>query len=171
MKIFETERLYLRPLKSGDLDALDKMYSNIEVMRFIGAGKTLTREQTKKSIAVWNEYETKHGFSNWAVVIREDDVFIGKCGLSWLPDNSDIEISYILDKPYWGKGYATEISKATLEYAFGMLALKRIKALAYPENAASIRVIDKLGMKYEKEAGYWGIKLLMYSIENSNNES
>jgi len=165
--ILETERLYLRPFETKDLNILAPMYSNINVMRFIGTGKTLTRSQTEKSIASWNEYEAKHGFTNWAVIRKEDDAFMGKCGLSRLPDNSDIEISYILDEPYWGMGYATEISKAVLEYGLNSLNLKRIVAMAYPQNRPSIKVIEKIGMKYEKEAEYWEIKFLFYSIEKT----
>ena len=165
MIILETPRLCLRSMQASDLDAMAKMYSNNKVMRYIGAGKTFTKEQCGKSIAGWNEYESKHGFTNWAIVLKEGDIFIGKCGFSFLPDNSDIEISYMLDEPHWGKGFATEISQASLEYGFDKLNLKRIVAMVYPENIISIRVIEKLRMKYEKEAEYWGIKFLMYSIE------
>lgn len=165
--ILETERLYLRPLEEKDLEVLAPMYSNINVMRFIGSGKTLTRAQTEKSVANWNEYQTKHGFSNWAVIRKEDDTFLGKCGLSWLPDNSDVEISYIFDEPYWGMGYATEISKAVLDYGLNKLGLHQIIALVYPQNSPSIKVIEKIGMKYEREAEYWGIKFLYYTIKKN----
>jgi RimJ/RimL family protein N-acetyltransferase len=163
--ILETERLYLRSLEEKDLDVLIPMYANINVMRFIGAGKTLTRAQTERSVVTWNEYEKQHGFSNWAVMRKEDEAFLGKCGLSWLPDNSDVEISYIFDEPYWGMGYATEISRAVLKHGFNTLHLKKITALVYPQNSPSIKVIEKIGMKYQKEAEYWGIKFLFYTIE------
>ena len=163
--ILESKRLYLRKLEAGDLDPLAGMYADEEVMRFIGNGKTITRANTELSIGRWNEYETKHGFANWAVIRKEDSAFIGKCGFSHLPDNSDIEISYMLDEPYWGNGYASEIAGETLEYGFEKLGLKRIAALVYPQNSPSVKVLEKIGMKYEKEAEYWGAKLLMYSKE------
>ena len=165
--ILETERLYLRPLKESDIDALAGMYANPEVMRFIGKGVTFTRSQSENSIKMWNDYEKANGYSNWAVIRKEDEAFIGKCGLSVLPDKSGIEISYILDDLYWGKGYATEISAAVLEAGFTKFGLERIIALVYPQNSPSIKVIEKLGMKYEKEAEYWGIKFLMYVKEKS----
>lgn len=165
MKILETPRLYLRKFEENDLNALASMYSNIDVMRFIGTGITFTRVQAQKTIERWNEYEAENGFSNWAVIRKEDSAFIGKCGLSWLPDKSEVEISYILDEPYWGMGYASEISKAVLDFGFNRFNLKKIAALVYPQNAPSIRVIEKMGMKYEKEAEYWGIKFLFYSME------
>lgn len=163
--ILETERLYLRPLESGDLDRLAAMYSNMNVMRFIGAGKTFSRQQTEKSIDSWGEYEAKHGFSNWAVIRKNDGAFLGKCGLSHLPDDSDVEISYIFDEQFWGMGYATEISKAVLQYGFDKLGLKQIVALTYPQNSPSIKVLEKIGLKYQKEADYWGVKFLFFKCD------
>lgn len=166
MKILETPRLYLRPMQPEDLDSLANIYLNIEVMRYIGAGKTFTKEQSEASISSWNQYEAKHGFANWGIVLKDGDVFIGKCGFNFLPDNSEIEISYLLDEPYWGKGYGSEISLAALEHGFNKLGFKRIVAMVYPQNAVSIKIIERMGMKFEKEVEYWGIKFLMYSIIN-----
>jgi len=166
MIILETTRLYLRNFINEDKEIIAEMYSDIDTMRFIGTGITFTPEQSMKSTDKWNEYEIKHGFSNWAVVQKKDDKFIGKCGLNWLPGNSDIEISYILDKPYWGKGYATEIAGETLKYGFEKLGLKRITALVYPQNESSISVLNKIGMKYEKEIEFWNITFQFYSAEN-----
>ena len=165
--ILSTERLYLRPLESSDLDRLAEIYSNPDVMRFIGTGVTFSRTQTEKSIENWKTYEGKYGFANWAVIKKEGDVLIGKCGLSWLSDNSDVEISYLFDEPFWGMGYATEISKAVLNYGFEKCGLNRIVAMAYPQNSPSIKVIEKLGMKFEKEFEYWGIKFLLFCITKS----
>jgi ribosomal-protein-alanine N-acetyltransferase len=163
--ILKTKRLCLRPLEIEDLDALAKMYADVEIMRFIGSGKTISRANTEASIARWNEYELKHGFSNWAIIRNEDNAFTGKCGFSYLPESTEIEISYMLDEPYWGNGYASEIAGAALEYGFEKLGLKRIVALVYPQNSPSIKVLEKIGMKYEKAAEYWGVMLLMYSKE------
>ncbi len=164
MKILETERLLLRNQQPEDADVLAKMYGDAEVMRFIGDGKTFPRSAAESSITKWNDYERTHGFTSWAVIRKEDNAFIGKCGFNYLPDNSDIELSYMLDEPYWGSGYASEIAKAVLEHGMKKLNLKRVVALVYPQNSPSIRVIEKTGMKYEKECEYFGVKLLMYSI-------
>ncbi len=165
MKILETERLLLRNQQPEDIEVLAKMFADEEVMRFIGDGKTYPRSAAEQSIAKWNDYERKHGFTSWAIVRKEDNAFIGKCGFNYLPDNSDIELAYMLDEPYWGNGYASEIAKATLEYGINKLNLKRVVALVYPQNSPSIRVIEKTGMKYEKEYIYSERKLLMYAKE------
>lgn len=165
MKILETERLLLRSQQPEDADVITKMFGDEEVMRFIGEGKTYPRSVAEQSITKWNDYEREHGFTSWAVERKEDNAIIGKCGFNFLPDNSDIELSYMLDEPYWGNGYASEIAKATLEYGLSKLNLKRVVALVYPQNSPSIRVIEKTGMKYEKECEYFGVKLLMYSVK------
>jgi ribosomal-protein-alanine N-acetyltransferase len=163
MKILETERLMLRNQQPGDLDFIAKMFGDAEVMRFIGDGKTFPRSAAEQSITKWNDYERKHGFTSWAIIRKEDNSFIGKCGFNYLPDNSEIELSYMLDEPYWGNGYASEIAKATLDYGINKLNMKRVVALVYPQNSPSIRVIEKTGMKYEKEYVYSEKKLLMYA--------
>lgn len=163
MKILETERLLLRNQHPEDIEVLAKMFADEEVMRFIGDGKTYPRSAAEQSITKWNDYERKHGFTSWAIVRKDDNAFIGKCGFNYLPDNSDIELAYMLDEPYWGNGYASEIAKATLDYGINKLNLKRVVALVYPQNSPSIRVIEKTGMKYEKEYVYSERKLLMYA--------
>lgn len=165
MKILETERLILRSQQPEDTETIVKMFADPEVMRFIGDGNVIPRNIAEQSVNRWNEYERKHSFSSWAVVRKEDDAFIGKCGFNYLPDNSDIELSYMLDEPYWGNGYASEIAKATLDYGLNKLDLKRVVALVYPQNSPSIRVIEKTGFKFEKEYDYKGIKMLMYAVE------
>ncbi len=102
-KILETPRLYLRKLIPEDLDSVANMFADALVMRYVGTGIVLSRETAEKSITKWNQYEEKFGFANWAVVRKEDDTLIGECGFNWLPDNSDIEISYMFDKPFWVK--------------------------------------------------------------------
>ena len=166
IKVIETERIILRELDDLDLNALAEIYADPEVMRFVGNGSVLNREQTAKSISNWKKYYERFKFGNWATVEKDTSEFIGLCGLSWLPDNSDIEVSYLFSKPSWGKGFATETAKAILDYGFNNLGLKRIVALVYPENSTSIHVIEKLGMKHEGEKEFFGKKLLFYSLEN-----
>lgn len=164
MKILETKRLILRNQIPEDTEAIVKMFSDPEVMRFIADGKTIPRNIAEQSINRWNEYEREHGFTNWAVERKDDNAFIGKCGFNYLPDKSDIELSYMLDEPYWGNGYAAEIAAAVLEYGLNKLGLKRVVALVYPQNSPSIKVIEKTGFKFVKEYEYTGIKMLMYAI-------
>jgi ribosomal-protein-alanine N-acetyltransferase len=163
-KILETERLYLRRLQLSDEDVIARMYLDFEVMRYIGRGVIIPKKYVIKSIEIWIEYESKFGFSNWAIVNKENDELIGKCGYNWLSDNSDIEISYILDKPYWGKGLATEIARAALDHGFKNLGFKRVVGLVYPQNTQSAKVLKKIGMAYEKDVYFWDILFNLFSV-------
>jgi RimJ/RimL family protein N-acetyltransferase len=167
-KVTETERLLLRELEESDTGSLAEIYADPEVMRYVGKGIILDYEQTQKSVENWIKYYERFKFGNWAAIEKETGKFIGLCGLSWLPDSLEIEVSYLFSKDSWGKGYATETAKAILEYGFNYIGLKRIVALVYPQNTQSIHVIEKLGMKYEGERVFFGEKLLrVYSSEKN----
>ena len=89
----------------------------------------------------------------WAVGFhKEDSALIGWSGLSYLEDTGEVEIGYGLAKPYWGRGLASEAAAATIKYGFEQLGLPRIVAIASPDNITSRRVLEKLGMKFEKVA-------------------
>lgn len=163
-KILETGRLILRKFRPEDEDAMARMYSDIDVMRYIGTGVTIGKEQVKKSVNHWIEYEKKFGFSNWVVTEKDNDIMIGKCGFNWIPDNSDIEISYLFDKRYWGKGYATEVAGAVLKHGFETIGLNRVVGFVYPQNKQSIKVLKKIGLVYEKDVVFWGITFHLFSL-------
>lgn len=164
-KILESERMLLRELIESDTDSLAEIYADYNVMQYIGKGVVLSYEQTKKSIQSWEKHYKLFKFGNWATIEKSTGKFIGLCGLSWLPDYTDIEVSYLFEKFSWGKGYATEIARSILDYGFHDFGLMRIVALVYPQNTLSIRVIDKLGMQYEGKKIFFGDKLLrVYSL-------
>jgi ribosomal-protein-alanine N-acetyltransferase len=165
-KIIETERLLLRELEVSDTGSLADIYADPEVMRFVGKGIVLDYHQTQKSVENWIKYYERFRFGNWATIEKETKKLVGLCGLSWLPDNMEVEVSYLFAKDSWGKGYATETASAILDYGFNHSGLNRIVALVYPQNTPSIHVLEKLGMKYEGDKFFFGDKLLrVYSLE------
>ncbi|HMQ70383.1 MAG TPA: GNAT family N-acetyltransferase [Ignavibacteria bacterium] len=163
MKILETERLYLREFRLSDTQRMSEIHLEEETMRYIGKGGIRNAEQTKRGIEYFIKNQHENGFSLWALIEKENDTLIGHCGLEYLLDRSDIELCYLLSKDYWGKGYATEISKATLEYGFKNLMLKRIVAMTYPENLPSVNVLKKIGLKPKGEKEFFGIRFLFFS--------
>ncbi|MEO8663868.1 MAG: GNAT family N-acetyltransferase [Ignavibacteria bacterium] len=165
MKILESERLYLREFDENDIDEISKTYSDEDVMRYIGKGGAVDIEQSKKMISAFMKNYIEIGFGLWAVIEKESNSLIGHCGFNILKGISETEIAYLYSKSSWGKGYATEIGIATLNYGFERLDLTRVIALAYPENTASQNVIRKLGMKHECEREFFGINFLVYSKE------
>ncbi len=153
MTIIETERLRLRLLTMDDLDVLAEIYQDPEVRRFFPEG-TLTREETRKELEwIINVYYAQHGFGLWAAIYKETGEFIGRCGLlPWtIEGRSEVEVAYMLAKPYWGRGLATEAAGAILEHGFKTLPVERLICLIDAGHEASIRVAGNIGMTFEKE--------------------
>ncbi|NER32806.1 MAG: GNAT family N-acetyltransferase [Oscillatoria sp. SIO1A7] len=163
MDELETERLYLRLFNPDDLEALSLIRSDPDVMRYMRDGNPLSREEVSENLARIIQHYREHRFGLWAVIYKQDSQLIGYCGLQFLEQTPEIELGYMLAKAYWGKGLATEGAKASLKYGFETLKLERIVAVAYPENLASRRVMEKVGMKYEKEARYYNRNVAYYA--------
>jgi ribosomal-protein-alanine N-acetyltransferase len=100
----------------------------------------------------------------WAVVYKKDRKLIGHCGFKFLENTREIQIGYLLLPYYWGMGLGTEAASAALKYGFEVAKLERVVAVAKPENIASRRVMEKVGMKYEKNAYYYNNNVVYYSI-------
>lgn len=153
MVILETQRLLLRRLVPGDLEDLYRLYSDPEVRRFFPEG-TLTREQT------WEELEYhQHGHPThpqlglWATILKEEQRFIGRCGLlPWVIDGQEeVEIAYLLAKDCWRRGLGSEAAAGILKYAVEVLGYRRLVCMIDHDNQASIGVASKIGMQYEKD--------------------
>ena len=111
------------------------------------------------------------GFGPYALVEQSSQNVIGYCGLSLFPDldgQAEVEIGYRLARSAWGQGYATEAAWAVRDYAFTTLGVKRLIAMIDPSNLASIRVAEKIGMKYEKEVMFEGYSHPDHVYANTN---
>lgn len=168
--ILETKRLSLRCLTLNDLDALAALYQKPELRTFFPEG-ILKREETKEELEwIIDVYYAQYGFGLWATLDKATGAFIGRCGLlPWeIEGRQEVEVAYLLDKTYWGQGLATEAALAIRDYGFKQLNLTRLISLIDPDNAASIRVAEKMGMKLEQHldgiAGD-GVPTLVYSLE------
>lgn len=165
MKILETERLYLREFEQNDLDALAGIYSDETVMKYIGKGGAIDKKNTELIINAWkNKLYKEYGYGIWALIYKANGLLIGHCGFKHLKEISEIEIAYLLCKDFWGKGLATEISKATLDFGFSHLNFKKVIAMAYEENSASVNVLKKIGMKYDGKKVFFGKELEFFSL-------
>jgi len=162
-----TDRLVLRRFNLGDLDAYAGIMGDYEVGRWFPNGVGYTREQAKKSLDIILDHWAKHGFGIWAVTDKHTGVLLGRCGLNFIAETLEVEVDFVIARNYWRHGYATEAAHAALAYGFNILKLNRIIALAKPDNIASRRVIEKIGMRYIKNAEYWGITCAYYEIAKS----
>jgi RimJ/RimL family protein N-acetyltransferase len=160
--MLETGRLFLRPLFESDSDAVYAMRSDKDVMRFIREPQD--RDETKSWIRlVSSRWETeKIGFCG--VFEKESGEFLGWCGVWRLKETNELEIGYAIAGRFWNRGYATEAARAFLRYAFENIKPDLVTAVAEPENLASRRVMEKLGMKYALTGNFYNRRLVQYSI-------
>lgn len=149
-----TARLRLRQWRDEDLDPFAAMSGDPAVMRFI-AGTTTDRERTAQSMERLRAQWREHGFGLWVAEIRCSGEFAGFIGLAiptFLPEVLPaVEVGWRLARTHWGQGLATEGARASLRYGFENLGLDRIVSIYDPDNHASRRVMDKLGMRWERD--------------------
>lgn len=164
--MIETERLILRKFDEGDTDVVFALRSDTEMMRYIREPQN--RQETVNWINLISSHwqDAKIGFC--AVVEKQSDRVIGWCGLWRLKETGETEVGYAIDKNFQRRGYAREAAKAFLIYGFEVLNLDEIVAVARPENTASRRVMEKLGMKYDYTGEFYGRQLVHYSISKKN---
>ncbi|HVE57462.1 MAG TPA: GNAT family N-acetyltransferase [Pyrinomonadaceae bacterium] len=161
--MLETARLILRPFNKNDVDSVFAMRSSADVMRFIREPQTRRDEAESWINLISSRWETeKIGFC--AVIEKSSNQFIGWCGLWRLKETDEIEVGYALVKDFRGKGCASEAAEAFLTYGFEELDLKEIVAVARPENRASWRVMERLGMTYDYTGKFYERDLVHYSI-------
>jgi ribosomal-protein-alanine N-acetyltransferase len=148
----ETPRLVLRPFERRDVDAFCEIAGQEEVLKFLPSTDRMSRDELEGVFGwVVNCYETntvaKISKFTLAVILRQAGELVGWCGLGPLEyDESEIELYFVISHERWGIGLATEAAQALLEYAFDTLGLRRVVAVAAPENRASVRVLQKIGM-------------------------
>jgi len=160
----ETTRLRMRMFAPGDLDSLCLILGDPRVVKYLGieAGKPFTRSESEEALTKAVEAWTKYGFGRWAVIDKESGRLAGLCGLR--SREAKPELLYILAHAYWNRGFATEAASACLRFAFEVLAVERIIAFTRPENVASRRVLEKVGMSFEGEVLEAGVEGVMYAI-------
>ncbi|MBM7572400.1 GNAT family N-acetyltransferase [Aquibacillus albus] len=161
----ETERLRLRDMKENDKDNLLEIFSDPIAMKYYPSTKN--EEETVRWITWTRNNYRKFGVGLWVVEDKDTGKFLGQCGI--VPQKIDgevqMEIGYSFLREVWGRGFATEAARACKEYGIGTLELTRIISLIDPENTASIKVANRIGMVFEKNIMKWGKTLALYAVE------
>jgi ribosomal-protein-alanine N-acetyltransferase len=150
--VLETERLVLRRLEPDDLPALHALYRDPVVRRYFPDG-TRTLEETREELEWFLGGHPRHPeLGLWATVERATGAFLGRCGLlPWTIDGApEVEVAYLIDPTRWGEGFATEAARAIVRHAHEALGLGRLIGLIDPANAASVRVAEKVGMRFDR---------------------
>lgn len=145
-----TPRLILRDLRMTDLDALCEMESDPALFRYEPG--PYTPEQTRSRLETsidWDKDQPRKRYK-FGITIRPEDRVIGRLSLSMItPEAREWEIGWTVNNREWGKGYATEAAQAVMVFAFKTLNIHRLIAFCHAENAASARVMEKIGMRRE----------------------
>ena len=165
-----TERLHLRKMNVADSPQLFKIWSDPDVTKFMNITSFTHEEQAFEMIEILDELAQDQKAIRFTIIERQSNEIIGSCGFNSIDfENEKAEIGYDIAKAFWGKGYAPESINALLDYAFQTLKLNRIEAKVEPENANSIKVLNKLNFtfegtlrQYEKAKGNF-IDINMYS--------
>ena len=151
MKILETERLILRTFKEADFAPMLAINQDPKVMEYFPALQG--EEETKALINHINEHQNQHGYSLYAVELKETSEMIGFVGLMHPSFEAHftpaIEIGWRLASTHWSQGYATEAAKAVLEYAFNVLSLTKVVSFTSEINMPSRRVMEKIGLIHD----------------------
>lgn len=164
--VVETPRLVLRAFCGDDFEAYAQLCADPEVMRFLGAGEPLGREDAWRNLAVMAGHWSLRGFGPWAAVEKASGEFVGRIGFFEPQGWPDFELGWVLARPYWKRGLATEAAKAALEFAFTTLRRRRVISLIRPQNAASIRVAERIGEHLDGSVQLMGKEALIYAISS-----
>jgi RimJ/RimL family protein N-acetyltransferase len=151
LKTFQTERLILRPMTEEDADFILELLNDPSFIRYIGDRNVRTLEGAKGYITNGPVASyAQNGFGLYLVELKESGESMGMCGLIRRNTLKDVDIGYAFLPKFWSRGYAFEAATEMKRYAQEELQLKRLVAVVDPENPASIRLLEKLGMKFEK---------------------
>ena len=149
--VLETDRLLLRKLSTADAEFILELLNEPSFLRFIGDKGVRTLDDAREYIlqGPMASYE-RHGFGLFLTALKEGEVPIGMCGLLKRESLADVDIGFAFLPHFWAKGYALESASAVKAYGLDTLGLKRIVAITNPDNEASIRLLEKLGLTYER---------------------
>jgi [ribosomal protein S5]-alanine N-acetyltransferase len=165
----DTPRLELRSATPEDAPDLLTLFTSPSVLQYIPSGPQPSLQDIQQRIGRRAEMEAQFGFAPLVIVRKEDRAFVGSGGLQPVKDTTDVELAYHLLPSAWGKGYATEVARAVLEFGLGTRKLPQVVGVAYVENVASWKVMEKVGMRYVGLRTYHGIDgVKMYVAEQGH---
>ncbi len=151
MNVIETERLNLREVEEADAAFVLELLNDPDFVRFVADRGVRTLEGARRYIAErFVESYRRNGFGFWIVEPKGSGVPAGICGLVRRDTLPDVDVGYAFLPPFRSKGYASEAAAAVVAYARDVVGLKRLLAITDPDNAASIRVLEKLGLRFER---------------------
>jgi ribosomal-protein-alanine N-acetyltransferase len=135
-----------------------------DVLKYFPGPQTVTEAQVARMISRLLAHWQEHGYGLWAVAQRTTGALLGRCGLQLIAETNEVEIDFILAPASWGQGFATEAGLASLQFGFAQLNLPEVAGIVHPENRASQRVLQKLGMQFTEATEYFGMAVHRHVI-------
>jgi ribosomal-protein-alanine N-acetyltransferase len=135
----QTANLLLRPLEPEDAEVLHRVYQSEGVLRYFPNPTPPPLEKVHRFIVSQHAHWEKYGYGNWGVLPVGEREIIGWAGLQYLPELHETEVGFLLDRPFWGKGYATQAAQASLKFGFDNFDLDHLIALVHPDNLDLMR--------------------------------
>lgn len=166
--MIETERLFFRKFELDDLPQLIEQRSDPDMYRYLGGTRLQNPEALAKRIRFYMSCYDSHGFGMCPMFWKETGEMIGAAGIQPLEDTGEIEVGYSVIKPLWGRGIASEAAIGWMTHGFNDHGLDRIVAVAVEANVGSRRVMEKLGMTYEKTEEHYGDDCAFYGISKED---
>ena len=159
-----TARLTLRPFAAADAGPLHRILAQDQVLRYFPRPDPPDMARVEQLISGQLRHWEEHGLGWWAVEPAEGDELLGWCGLQHLPETGEVEVGYLVSRPHWGQGLATEAARAALRFGFETCGLRSIVGIVHPENVASQRVLEKSGLVLVNKAEYFGMAAYRYVV-------
>lgn len=164
--IIQTPRLLIREITIDDTPLIFALNQNPEVIKYTSDPAFKNENDARILIekVILPQYKN-YGHGRWAVLLKESDVFIGWCGLKYMPESGEVDLGYRYMQSFWGKGLATEAALASLKYGFENFKYNEIIGRVMKQNLPSINVLKKCGMTFSHEAELHKHPALIYKIK------
>jgi [ribosomal protein S5]-alanine N-acetyltransferase len=162
--IIETARLKLRPFTTANVSDLHSLWIDPGVRKYLWDDEVISREQVASVIDESISLFEASQFGLWGVFFREDETLVGFCGYWFFHDPPQLQLLYGIAPREWGSGLATEAARAVIRYGFEELSFDRIIASADAPNQASLRVMEKAGMRFDRRLLINGLDTVYYTI-------
>jgi len=159
-----TARLTLRTFGEADAPAFHDLLCGDDVLRYFPSHDPPSLDRVERLLASYNDHWRRRGFGIWAVEHAATARLMGRCGLQEIPDTGEIELDFLLGRDDWGRGHATEAARASLDFGFQTAGIETIVGIVHPENAASRRVLEKVGFASARRTVYFGMDCFRYEI-------
>ena len=168
--IIKTNRLYLRELTIDDAIHFFEMNNDEAVIKYTGDTSFDSLDAAKDFLKAYQSNYTNYKMGRWAVCLNDTNEMIGWCGLKYHPEEKLVDVGYRFYQKYWNKGYATEATKASLDYGFNFLKLDKIVAHVHKDNIGSHKVALKTGLHFVKDFIYDDKPAKFYEITKNTNQ-